>query len=193
MLKTSCCVWMLMLALIACGQAEVPTVAIIPILNHSGDKWEALKTNQIQKATEYVRTELAKRGFSVFPEVQVKAKILDLKLDFADEENHRKAVMYDLAKALQADYVFFAVITHTSQKKQNRILYEDVEGEATAKVWLLQVKEETAIVGGKTFTARSGGNRMSFDNKGSDRQIQAAANVMRDALKSFFEAHPVKK
>lgn len=175
------------------AQTARPKVAIIPLLNQSGEKWEELKSNQIKKATEYLTTEFGKRGFDLIPAEKVRAAIIEKKLDFEDEENQRKAVMYDLGKTLEADYVFFAVITQTDQKKQKRVFYHDTEGEATGKVWFLDVKAEQPIVSGKTFVSRSGGERLSFDHKGSDRQIQAAANVMRDALAEFFKSHPISK
>lgn len=175
------------------GQNAKPRVAILPVLNQSGEKWEALKTNQVSKAEEYLSDQFGKRGFDIIPRSEVQSKLVDQKIDLTDEEQQKRSTLFELAKAVNADYIVFAMITGTGQTQRNRILYVDVEGWCDTKVWLLDVAKQIPIVSAKTFKGRSGGNRMSFDNKGSDRQIQASANALRDALADFFKSFPENK
>lgn len=168
-----------------------PRVVVVPVLNLSGEKWEDLKTKQATKATEYLSEQFTKRGFDLVSAPDVKSAMDELKLDFSDEEQQKRATLFELGKKLNADYILLGVITHTEQKEFNRTLYKDIEGRTDAKVWFLDVRGEKPILSAKTFTGRSGGNRITL--KPSDRQIQAAANAFRDALKEFFVAYPERK
>jgi hypothetical protein len=168
-----------------------PRVVVVPVLNLSGEKWEELKTKQATKATEYLNEQFTKRGFDLVPGHEVKGAIDELKLDFTDEEQQKRATLFDLGKRLNADYILLGVITHTEQKEFQRVLYKDIEGRTDAKVWFLDVRGEKPILSAKTVTGRSGGNRMTL--KPSDRQIQAAANAFRDALKEFFTGFPERR
>jgi hypothetical protein len=189
---TSLLTSILLVASAAVARSQAPRVALVPVLNLSGEKWEELKARQISKSNEFLRTEFAKRGFSVVPDAELTQAIGELKIDFTDEEQQKRSTLFELGKKLNADYILFGVITATEQKKQDRAFYKDVEGRADVKVWFLDVRGEKPLLSAKTVTGRSGGNRMSFDNKGSDRQVQASANAFRDALKEFFLAHPAK-
>jgi TolB-like protein len=170
------------------GALDRPRVAVVPILNLSGEKWEELKAKQSAKATEFLTEQFTRRGFDLVPPQDVKGAIAELKLDFTDEEQQKRATLFDLGKKLNADYILLGVITHTEQKEFQRVLYKDIEGRTDAKIWFLDVRGEKPILSAKTFTGRSGGNRVTL--KPSDRQIQAAANAFRDALKEFFIAFP---
>jgi hypothetical protein len=170
------------------GALDRPRVVVVPILNLSGEKWEELKAKQSAKATEFLTEQFTRRGFDLVPPQDVKGAIDELKLDFTDEEQQKRATLFDLGKKLNADYILLGVITHTEQKEFQRVLYKDIEGRTDAKIWFLDVRREKPILSAKTFTGRSGGNRVTL--KPSDRQIQAAANAFRDALKEFFTAFP---
>ncbi len=168
---------------------ESASVAVMPILNSSGDKWKDLKDRQIAKSHEWLATEFASRGFDVIGMPTVLDAIKESKIDFSDEEEWKRASIFQIGKAVNAHYVLFAVITSTDQKKQNRTFYTDIEGMAEIKIWLLDCKTDTPIMSAKTFVGRSGGNRVG-DGKGSNRQIQAAANAFDVALKDFFKDFP---
>ena len=119
----------------------------------------------------------------------VKKALDDAKLDLSDEDQPRTPLLIQIGKALGVDYVLFGIVTATEHKKQKRLLYEDIEGNATVKLWVIDVKAEKAIVSAKSFLGRSGGARIS-DGKGSQRQIQAAANAYREGLKDFLKLFP---
>lgn len=167
-------------------QPEKSTIAIVPPVNLTGENWPELRLRINEKIAEYTRSEFTRRGFQIVPTENLLQAADNLKIDFLDEEFHNRATLYRLANTLQADYILFTVVTHTDQKKQNRTFYEDIEGRTDVKIWLLDAKRQEAVVSARTFTGRSGGARLG-DGRGSQRQIQAGANAVRDALKPFFK------
>jgi hypothetical protein len=175
------------------NRKEFPRIAVLPIYNIAGEKWEELKEKEVKKGHEYLQTEFDKRNFEIVGQELVLKTLQSMKVDLTDEEQQRRSLLMDIGKKLDADYLIFAIITETSQKKQMRSLFMDTEGQTTVKLWLLDLNEEKPIISAKSFVGRSGG-RMTIDNKGSDRQIQATANAIRDALKDFLSKYPqVKK
>lgn len=175
----------------ASARSGRPKVVVVPILNQSGEKWTELRDKQIAKATEFVYEQFGRRGFDLVPALDVKEATEALKIDFTDEEQQKRATLFELGKKLDADYILFGVITHTEQKEFERALYKDIEGRTDAKIWFLDVRGQKPVLSAKTFTGRSGGNRITL--RPSDRQVQAAANAFRDGLKEFFKDYPESK
>lgn len=168
------------------------TVAVVPTVNASGEKWIELKEKQEQKIREWMTTHLPAAGYALASPTEVTEALQALSLDMTDDENWRRSVLRQIGEKVGADYVLFTVIVHTEQKEQKRLWYMDKEGRTDVRVWLVEVKSGEAPLSGKTFTGRSGGNRITIDNKGSDRQIQAAANAVRDALRDFLAPYRAK-
>jgi hypothetical protein len=173
----------------AAAQTTQPKVALIPVLNLSGEKWAELKQRQSMKSDEFLRDAFVRRGFDVVGDREVAGAMARLDLDFADEEQQKRSTLFELGRKLGVDYILLGVITSTSHAQRDRTFYTDIEGRSDVKVWFLDVRNERAILSAKTFIGRSGGNRITLDNRGSDRQIQAAVNGFRDALKDFFAAY----
>jgi hypothetical protein len=193
MLRNMIFAFVLAAAAAATAQPEAPRVALVPVLNLSGEKWEDLKRRQSAKADEYLREQFLLRGFQVVDEREVARAMALLEIDFADEEQQKRSTLYELGRKLEVDYILLGVITGTAQAQRDRLFYTDIEGRTDVKVWFLDVRNERPILSAKPFTGRSGGNRITIDNRGSDRQIQASANAFRDALKDFFRAFPVRE
>jgi len=167
-------------------------VAVLPTVNASGEKWEELKRKQSARIDEWLAKHLPAAGFALKPAPEVKEALAGIELDLADQEQWRKATLLQVGERTGADYVLFCAVTLTEQKEQKRTWYVDKEGRTDVRVWLIDVKAGKALIGGETFTGRSGGNRISFDNKGSERQIQAAVNAVRDATRAFLAPYKVK-
>lgn len=179
-------------ALLASTPADPkPRVVLIPTMNESGEKWEDLKKKQNDKVDSFLREEFTRRGFEVVVKDDVTSAIKKLNIDFTDDEQLKRATMFSLGKELNADYFYIPVIVSTEQATQKRDLYDDKEGRTSVKAWFLDVKNEKPIFSAKTFNGRSGGNRITL--RPSDRQIQAAANAVRDSLADFFKGFPVSK
>lgn len=168
------------------------TVAVIPTVNGSGEKWGEFKQRQAGMIDDWAATHLPAAGYALTPRDDVRSALRALALDMTDEENWRRSVVLEVGKKAGADFVLFCAVTATEQKRQKRTWYEDVEGRTDVRVWLLDVKTGEALLTGKTVTGRSGGNRVSLDNKGSERQIQAAANAVRDATRDFLAPYKAK-
>lgn len=172
----------------AAQASTAPTIAILPILNTSGEKWEDLKRKQADKMYAYSVRSFEQKGFKVVPQAAVLEAIKANDVDLSDEENLKRATFFQVAKAVSADFVYVAQITNTEQKEQKRDLYEDREGRTDVKVWFLDVKAEKPILSAKTFIGRSGGMRITL--RPSDRQIQAAENAVRDSLNEAWKSWP---
>jgi hypothetical protein len=167
-----------------------PTVVLVPTVNTSGEKWEDLRKKQGDKIDVYLRKEFSKRNFDVISELDVANAMKTLKFDFSDEEQQKRAFLFDLAKELKANYVYLPVIQNTEQKQQDRDLYTDKEGRTDLKIWFLDAEAQKPILSAKIYIGRSGGFRLTL--KPSDRQIQAAENAVRDSLKDVWKELKIK-
>lgn len=168
-----------------------PTIAILPMLNQSGEKWAELKQRQIDKGNTYLRDQFEKRGFDVIPQEKVLNAISTLNIDLTDEEQQKRETLIRVADAVNADYVFFGDITDTSQRLIQQILGAKREGTAKVKMWLLNPKgAKPILLTALTVEGKSGGGFIIIGDKGSDRQVQAVENALRDGLADFFKDFP---
>lgn len=98
---------------LALAQSVKPTVAIVPTVNTSGDKYADMVDRQKKAADRIQAEELAKRGYEVIPAERVVAALKALEIDLADEENHNRATLIRLGKELGVDTIAFTVVTDT--------------------------------------------------------------------------------
>ena len=169
------------------------TVAIVPLINASGEKDSNFKARQIESGLNYLTKAFTDRGFKLTEQTAIAKAIGDLKIDLNDEENHNKATLYKLGKEVNADLIVFAVITSIEQHMENKVFVVTKEGRATVKMWLLDVKNETPLLSAVTKQGKSGGPGFADFKKGSDEIIHAVANGERDLLKEFFKPYPLLK
>lgn len=165
------------------------SVAIIPIVNLSGEKDEHFKASQKASGDKELNQEFMEHGFKRIDDGIIANAISDLKIDLSDEEQQNKATLYRIGKAVNADLVVFAVITHTDQKFISGILANRREGKATVKLWLLDAKDQTPILSAVNREGKSGGGFFAGLDKGSARIVIAVANAERDTLKDFFKPY----
>jgi hypothetical protein len=86
------------------------------------------------------------------------------------------------------------IITDTSQKVVSRVFVVQKHGIAKIKAWLVDAKAESPIFSAKVLEARSQTGVLAPGlQKGSDRQIQAAIDAVRDAFKEFMDSYTVTK
>ena len=178
---------------LAPAQSSMHTITLIPASNLSSEKWAELKENQVKKIAEYLNETLTPRQFVISSADSVSTQLTALKIDLSDEEQPKRAPLLQIGKVLNVDFVLYEQVMNTEQKQQERFLYKDLEGICEVKIWLIDVKAEKAILSAKTFVGRSGGARLSADHKGSERQIQAAANAVANGLKDFLKQFPIEK
>lgn len=184
----------LLAPILAFGQTnDKPKIAVLPVLNNTQEKWQELKDRQVDRANKFIADEFPSRGFELISgDVVVKA-LDEVKLDLKDEETWTKANLYKTGEKLGVDYVLFAVIVDTGQKTTQSLVSAKKEGWATFKVWLVDVKKQQAILSAQTIKGSSGGGFFAGLDKGSERQVIAVANGLRDALKDFFRGFPKNK
>jgi hypothetical protein len=185
------CVACLGLAKVSLLASAPQTVAIIPVLNSSGETWEEGKKLQTSRAEEEIRALFTERGFNLVDSAAVRKAIDDLKVDFSDEEQQKRDVLYKVGDAVSADLVVFVVITDVDQRKVAKFLVTSTEGKAKMKAWLLGVKDRKAFMSAKVFEGSSkSGGLIEIGEKGSSRKQLAVANGIRrvfvdDYLKDF--------
>lgn len=179
----------LSLLLLGSALAQSPKVLLLPVQNTTGEKWEELRTKLNERVSNQLQKAFGERGFTTLSGEPVQKAIEDEKIDFTDEENHRKDLMYRVGDRLQADYVVFVVITHNGQKTRENLFSTVKEGEVTIKYWLLDAKKREAIASAKSETAKA---RPAAFGKGSDQQLTAADRVVVAAFRPFLEKFPVK-
>lgn len=128
----------------------------------------------------------AKKGFVLVPQLDIDRAIADLKIDLTDEEQYRKDVLYSLGKKVNATLVAFAVITDTNQKMQTQFLSYKREGHTKVKAWLCDADRQQPVFSAKSMDGSSGGGFFAGLDKGSDRQVIATENALRDLYHDFW-------
>jgi hypothetical protein len=163
-------------------------VAILPVLNTSGEKWKELRERQEKSAAEWLRDSFKKRGFIVIDAADVSKAIQSLDLDLSDEENITRANVLAVGKAAGADLAHLTVVTDTRQANGGGF-FEGSNGAVTVKSWLVDVSSGKPIFSARSNTAHS--SRAS--HKTSDRQVWAVPLALSDTFKEFFNGYPESK
>ena len=168
-------------------------VALIPVLNISGETWEEAKSKQSDRGNEELRALFNERSFQVIERPQVEAALKKLNVDLTDEEQHRREVFYQVGEEVKADLIAFVLITDVDQRKVAKFLVTSTEGKAKMKAWLLDVRSKKPVFSAKTFegTSKSGG-LIEIGEKGSSRKQLAVANGIRKTFTDeFLKSYPI--
>ncbi len=163
-------------------------VLILPSQNISGDKHLALKAEQVKESDSTLERIFSERGFRVESPDRAKELVNSQGIDFTDEENYRKDILYKLGEDAKVDIVVFNVITRTMQKRRNDI-FENLEGFATMRTWTLDVKARKPILKGDSYDGTSAKN----NSVGFGRQVRAVRLGLDQAFKEFVKPYPVIK
>ena len=164
------------------------TVLILPTQNISGDKHEALKKEQCRESDDTLKLQFESHGFKVLSSELAARAVSDSKLDLTDEENYRKNVFFELGAKSNADIVVFNTVIATRQQTR-RDFFENLEGYATMRTWVLGVKEKFAILKGERYEGTSSKN-MSV---GFGRQVRAVRIGLDKATLDFLKPYTVIK
>jgi ABC-type phosphate/phosphonate transport system substrate-binding protein len=168
-------------------------VALLPVINRTGERWEELKQRQNDRGNSFLSEEFGKRGFNLISYDAIFRAMAKLEIDMSDEEYHRRETLYQLGEELQADLIMLVVITDTSQHYYEQMLGNRRQGIAKMKVWLLDVPRREAIYSAKQVSGESGGSVFAELDKGSARQVIAVANGLRGVLKDFLQPYPARR
>src|SRR5579871_2115881 len=93
--------------------AAAPSVALLPVVNVAGENWEQLKARQSNVCNSYLRDQFTSRGFKISPADAVLKEMKTEGIDFSDDEQQRRAILFQLGHALRVDFIVLAVITDT--------------------------------------------------------------------------------
>ncbi len=167
------------------GQINPSTtkVLFLPSLNTSGDKYKKMVEGQIKEADDTLRRLFGERGFVLATEEDGRTALTKSGIDFTDEENHRKDILYKIGEEAGTDLIVFTIITRTWQKTTQDLFFDKLEGFATMKTWVLDVKNKKPLVSGTTIEGVSRRNGPT----GSLRQIRAVRIGLESQLKEFLQ------
>ena len=166
-------------------------VAFVPVFNQSGEKWVELQARQVEAGNKWLVEEFTKRGFTVAPAEEVAKAINELKIDFGDEEQRTRENLYKLGQKTGATLVAFPVIVASKQGKTGGFLPK-AQGEVTLKLWLMDAVKKEPIIYAVTVKGKaSGSSFLTGIEKGSDLQVKAVGNTLKDQFKKFFADYPL--
>lgn len=168
------------------GTQSPPSVAILPVVNVSSEKWDELKTAVTERAQNTLEEQLGYRKVRIIPKPEVEAAISTLKLDFSDEEFWTRANISSVAKSVSADYAVFVVVLRQQQRVKTNFFTSAPEGEVEIKFWALNVNGEKPIASAKVASEKARPSSFLGVAKGSDQQKTAADRVVTNALKDFY-------
>lgn len=168
-------------------------IALVPIVNDSGEKWVELQNRQVEAGGKWLVEEFTKRGFTVVPAEEVARAIAELKIDFGDEEQRTRENLYRIGQSTGATLVNFSVIVASKQGKTGG-LFPKAQGEVTLKLWLADAVKKEMVINAVTMKGKASGSSFLVDlEKGSDLQVRAVGNTFKDHFKKFFGDYPIIK
>src|SRR5580692_7199783 len=91
---------------LSCSAFSVgPKIALIPVVNLAGENWEQLKARQSNTCNSYLHDQFVARGFQIARADEVLSEMKRENVDFNDEEQQRRAVLFKLGHELKVDYI----------------------------------------------------------------------------------------
>ena len=170
-------------------------VAVVPVLNLSGETWKEARAKQSARGEEELRALFDERGFTLIDSDEVSVTAKRLSLDFADDEQPKRAGLLQLGRELKADLIVFVVINNVDQRRVEKTFVKSTEGTALIKGWLIDVASERPWVSGKVFEGDSkSAGLLEIGEKGSSRKQLAVANGIRKVFTTdFLRDYPVVK
>ncbi len=171
-------------------------VAVLPAVDRTGERAENRRQAQAKAVYDNMVEQFAKSGFVVVPQAEVNAAIVQAGMDLNDEEAYRRDNFFAVAGAVNADLVIFAAVTDASQGTKSGVFNSgEKEGKARVKFWLLDANKKKAIYSAVIKEGKAGGGSKLFaTNEGSNRQINAAGNAVKELLEPFLKPYaPAKK
>jgi hypothetical protein len=167
-------------------------VALLPVVNLSGEKDKKQRLDQTKKAAEELYKQFNDRKFIVLADNTVRDTLDDLEIDVEDEENHNRTTLYKIGEKLNVDLVAFVVIQSIAQRRTNlgggRGRDDDGELVASAviKIWLLDVPKKQRILSAYRQEAQAKNNMFASLDSGARLIRKSVEGAVRDSLKDFF-------
>jgi len=180
------------LALGICGQSQtltyVPrqvTVLVVPSVNASGDKYEAMKARQCKESDDTLHRLFSSRGFNVLSSENCAQMLNNRRGALTGVSNQTTDTLYQLGHEVGAQLVVFTKITHTWQKPVFVLVVPTQAGFATFETWLLDVPNHKAILAASTCESKS----TAITESGSERQTRAVRLGLESQLNPFLQQY----
>jgi hypothetical protein len=162
------------------------TVAVLPSINISEDKWKDLKAKEAEHARQTTADLFSIRGFQIVPPEQVDQAVTKLNLDLTNEDQWTKSNFYKVGKEVNADLVAFVLIKQTRQKTVGGIFLQQYQGEAELDVWLVDAKQEKPILNDDPARGKAtGGVRAT-----ASRRLAAIKFAVEKAFDNVLKPYP---
>ena len=113
-------------------------VAVLPVINLSGEKDARFKAEQVKAASEALHKQFSDRGFRLVDDRAVEDAAAAAKVDLTDEEQHTRSTILSLGAAVKADLVVFVVIERVWSKGVTKFFTVTSEGHAKVNTWLIR-------------------------------------------------------
>ena len=170
-------------------------VAILPVINQAGEKDAKQRAEQTRRGHEELTRQFKSRGFLLVDEADIAKTCADKEIDLQDEEQQKRATYYQVGRAVDADLVVFALITHVDQRRvlANTSGDQKLEGRASVKTWLLDVKRERPILNAATWQAGSSRSLFAEFDSGARHIRNAIGGAMKEVLAPFLKSYPTLK
>jgi hypothetical protein len=163
------------------------TIAVLPATNVSSDKWEDVKKQEAAEARKVVLAMFVERGFQTVAPEKVDEAVTKLNLDLKNEEQWGKTTCFKVGKEVNADLVAFVLIKQTRQKSEFNILIgKQFNGEAEIEIWLVDVKQEKALLNGASARGLAKGGVRGA----TTRRLAAVKFAVDKGLKDFLKPYP---
>lgn len=176
----------------AAREAREMKIALLPVVNLSGEKDARQRRDQGKKGDEELRKLFTERGFVVLGDDVVQKALTDENIDLSDEEFHNRGTLYRLGKAMGADFVAFVVITDIEQQRVKTPLTDSQElvAKVKTKTWLLDVPGERHILSATRQESQARNMWFAEFDSGARLIRNTVAGCVRDTLKGFFRDYP---
>lgn len=160
-------------------QPQLPTVAVLPIINRSPEKDPHFRQEMIKSASEFLPKGFLANGFQPLSPEVVAGAITKAQADLTDEESYRRETFLKIGEAAGADFVYFATIEENGYFSANT-------GRVTLRVWFLGVKDKARILSARSVAgeskARVGGGPMHAQvvaaSRAAEESLQLAQSVL---------------
>jgi TolB-like protein len=190
-----------LLALIVLGSASwaqnyVPAetrVAILPVVNASGEKDGAQAEKQARAASDELNKQFASRGFTVVDDKAVSDAIAGAGIQLTDEEQRSSASYLRIGADAKADLVVMVVIEKVSQKINRSFFTVAFEGRARITLAAYDVKKSAPFIKTTVKEVKAGAGEIVATTKGSANILAACGKAVREVLDAPLKPYPASK
>ncbi len=164
------------------------TIAVLPSVNTTTDKWKQLIIEEGEYARMHVYKMFTMRGFQSIDPSKVDNAISKLNIDMNDENQWSKDNFVSIGKESGADLVAFVLIKQVQAKNVGNFLISWKESDAQIEVWLLDVNDGKMLIDDKSARGKA---KASTGETIKPRDLRAVKFAVEDAYKKWLSSYPL--